>query len=166
METKKESKKKLIASVSILVLIAGILLVAAGTWGIVYTYVNVAREKIVAPEDAAFPEKPVRGPFTLKAQADIIRFHMLRTTGGKTFAEMPRQIPKVDENGKPVLDLSGKAVMTANTARDLWITATTLTTALNLALISYAVSALAVFLGIIFILIGILFYAVYARRAV
>ena len=67
-----------------------------------------------------------------KPRADIIRVHTLRMTGGKTFSEMPRQIPKLDETGKQILDEEGKAVMTANTARDIWITATTLITALNL----------------------------------
>ena len=95
--------------------------------------------------------------------ADIIREHTLDSTGGKTFAEMPRQIPKIDENGAAVLDEEGKAVMTSNTARDIWITATTLITALDLGIISYAFSGLALLLGLILILIGIVFCALSRR---
>src|SRR3990167_8242532 len=117
--------KKLLVTSSMLAILAGIVLVAGGSWGIYFTYKNVANEKIVTPQDSAIPGKPVRGPLTLKAQADIIRVHTLRNTGDKTFSEMSRTIPKLDESGQPVLDESGEQVMVPNTARDLWVTATT-----------------------------------------
>lgn len=121
--------------------VAGIVLVIGGVWGICFTYTNIVREKIVTPADAAIPEQPVRGPFTLKAQADIIRHHTLDTTGGKTYAEMSRQDP----------------------ARDIWITATTLTTALNLGILTYVFSGLIILLGGISIWTGVVFRAL-ARR--
>lgn len=151
--------KKLLIVSSALAIVAGIVMVCGGFWGIAFTYKNVAQEKIVTPEDASIPGVPVRGPFTLKAQADIIRTHVLKSTGGKTFAEMPRQIPKLDADGKPVLDADGKPIMVANTVRDLWITATTLMTALNLGIVTYAFSALILFFGLISIWTGITFYA-------
>lgn len=129
--------KKLLKISSFLAITAGIIFVIGGIWGIVFTYKNVTQEKIVTPSDASIPEQPVRGPFTLKAQADIIRKHTLESTGGKTYAEMPRE----DEN------------------RSRWITATTLTTALNLGILSYAFSALFVLLGCISIWTGIVFRA-------
>ena len=94
--------KKLLIASSILAVLAGIVLVAGGIWGIYFTYKNVSEEKIVTPKDSAVPERPVRGPLTLKAQADIIREHTLKMTDGKTFSEMPRQIPKLDDNGKSI----------------------------------------------------------------
>lgn len=124
-----------------------------------FTYTNVAREHIVTPADASIPNAPVRGPFTLMAQADIIRTHMLRMSDGKTFAEMPRQIPKVDEDGNPVFDEDGKPVMVANAARDTWITATALITALNLGIVTYAFSAFTLLFGLISLWTGIVFYA-------
>lgn len=136
-----------VSSIGFLVL--GVLLVIGGIWGAVFTYQSVAREQIVTPADAAIPEAPVRGPFTLKAQADEIRGHVLRMTEGKTYAEMPRQIQKLNADGQPMLDAEGKPVMTANTARDTWVTATTLMTALNLALLAYGVCALAIVFGIV-----------------
>ncbi len=150
-------KKTLLIS-SFLTIITGILLVCGGAWGLAFTYTNVARENIKTPDDASIPGVPVRGPLTLKAQADIIRVHTLRMTDGKTFSEMPRQIPKLDENGTPILDKDGKAVMTANTARDIWITATTLITALNLGIFAYALASLALLFGLFSILMGIVFY--------
>ena len=149
---------------SLLAIVAGIILVSGGIWAIVFTCKNITQEKIITPADASIAGKPVKGPFTLKAQADIIREHTLKSTGGLTFSEMPRQIEKLDQNGKPVLGKDGKPVMVANTARDIWITATTLTTALNLAILTYLFSGLIVLLGCISIWTGIVFRAL-ARKS-
>ncbi|MDO8574194.1 MAG: hypothetical protein Q7R86_01035 [bacterium] len=157
--------KKLLKVSSFLAIVAGVVLVGGGIWGTTFTYQNIARENITTPEDAAIPGVPVRGPFTLKAQADVIRTHVLNTTGGQTFAEMPRQISKVDENGNPVLDENGEPVMVANTTRDLWITATTLITALNLGIITYAFSGFVLLFGLVSIWTGITFYALSRKQA-
>ena len=156
--------KKLLVTSSFLAVIAGVILVGGGIWGISFTSTNIARENIVTPDDASIPNVAVRGPFTLKSQADIIRDHTLGITGGKTYAEMPRQIPKLDANGKPVLDGAGKPVMVANTARDIWITATTLITALNLGIVTYAFSGLILLFGLISIWTGITFFALSKKR--
>ena len=157
--------KKLLVASSVLAILAGIILMAGGAWGIYFTYKSVTDEKIITTKDSAIPEKPVRGVFTLKAQADIIRKHVLQTTGGKTFSEMPRQIPKLDDGGSPVLDAEGNPIMTANTARDIWITATTLTTALNLGILTYVFSGIVLLLGFISIWTGVIFYALGRRSA-
>lgn len=129
--------RKLLKISSALAIVAGILMLIGGLWGIMFTYKNIAQEKIVTPADASIPDKPVRGPFTLKAQADIIREHALKTTGGNVYAEMSRE----DKN------------------RPLWITATTLTTALNLGILTYVFSGLILLMGCISIWTGIVFYA-------
>lgn len=149
--------RKLLRFSSILAVIVGIMLVIGGVWGIVFTHKNVVQEKIITPADSSLPGRLVDGPRTLKAQADIIRHHTLAATGGKTYAEMPREVPKLDANGKPVLDEKGTQVMVPNTARDLWVTATTLTTALNLGIITYAFSALVILFGLVSIMTGIVF---------
>lgn len=150
--------KNLLKISSLFALIAGLLLIAGGIWGIIFTYKNVEREKIVTPADAAIPNAQVKGPFTLKAQADVIRKHMLNMTGGKTYAEMPRQIAKVDDKGAAVLDTNGQPVMVPNTLRDTWVTATALTTALNFAIITYVFAGLLAVLGLISIWTGYIFH--------
>lgn len=155
--------KKLLRISGILAILAGIVLAAGGIWGINFTYKNIAAEKIVTPQDSSRPNKPVAGPLTLKAQADIIREHVLKITNNQTFAQMPRQVQKVDEAGKPVMDKDGKPVMVPNTARDIWITATTLRTALQLGILSYVLSSLTILAGIAGIWIGVVFLALAKR---
>ncbi len=129
--------KKLLVASAVLAIGVGIILVLGGGWAVMFTYQNVAQENIVTPEDASIPTAPVRGPLTLKAQADIIRHHVLETTDGKTYAQMSRD----DAN------------------RNLWVTATALTTALNLGIITYVFSGLIILLGAISIWTGVVFGA-------
>ncbi len=138
-------------------IVAGVVMVIGSLWGVSFTYKNITQEKIVTPDDASIPGVPLRGPLTLKAQADIIRAHTLETTGGKTYAEMPRQIAKLDELGNPIVDEEGKQVMVPNEGRNIWITATTLTTALNLGILTYAFSGLIFLFGLVSIWTGIVF---------
>lgn len=148
--------------------VAGAIMVIGGMSGIVYTYTSIRAENVTTPEDATIPSTSVRGPLTLKAQADAIRTHMLKTSGGKTYAELPRTVPKLDTNGNPVLDEEGNAVQVPNTVRETWITATTLMTALKLGMLAYAFSAFALILGILFLMqglvLGMLRRNVYAER--
>ncbi len=150
-------KKTLIVS-SIAATIAGIILITGGAWGIFFTYTNVAQESITTPQDANLPNKPVRGPLTLKAQADIIKKHTLRMTDGKTFAEMPRQIAKLDDAGQPLMDPDGKPVMAPNTLRDTWVTATTLITALHLGILTYVFSGIILLFGFVSLWTGVVFW--------
>lgn len=155
--------KKIVRASSVVVIVIGVLLVVVGVWGTVFTYKNIAREKIVTPTDATIPKKDVRGPMTLKAQADIIRVHTLKMTDGKTFAEMPRQIPKLDEKGKPVLDKDVKPVMVDNSARAVWVTALTLTNALHFGILAYAFSALTALFGLFMMWAGAAVFLVSKR---
>src|SRR3989344_5623044 len=151
--------KKLLMISSVLAVVAGIIMALGGICGIVFTYNKVARENITTPDDASIPNAPVRGPLTLKAQADIIRTHTLKSTGDKTYSEMPSKIPKLDQNGTPILDENGATVMVPNDARNIWVTATTLITALNLGIITYVFSGLILLFGLISIWTGIIFHA-------
>ena len=155
--------KKLLRLSGLLAVVTGIILIIGGVWGITFTYSNVAQENIVTPSDASIPEADVRGPFTLKAQAEIIREHALNMTGGQTYAEMPRLVPELDDSGEAVLDEDGEPMMVPNPGRDVWITVTALTTALNLAIVTYAFSGLVLLFGSISVWTGGIFFAL-ARR--
>lgn len=120
---------------AVLAIASGILMVLGGGYGIKFTYDNIKKENIVTPKDASIPETAVLGPFTLMSQAEIIREHTLKTTGGKTYAEMERENP----------------------TREMWVTATTLTTALNLGIIAYLFSGLFLLFGLISIWTGFVY---------
>lgn len=150
--------KKILKVSAFLAIVAGFIMVVGGLWGISFTHKNISREKIVTAEDSKIPGVPLRGPMTLMAQSEIIREHTLKATGEKTYAEMPRQIEKLDADGKKVLNEKGEVVMVPNTLRDMWITATSLTTALHLAIFSYVFSCLIILFGLISVWTGIVFF--------
>ena len=77
---------------------------------------------------------------------------------------MPRQVPQLDASGAPVRDKEGKQAMVPNEAREIWVTATTLVTALNLGIVAYALSGLVVLLGLMTAWTGV-FLRLLARRA-
>jgi hypothetical protein len=151
---------------AILAFTVGVGSVAGGVSGAVFTWNTAVTENITTPDDASIPETPVRGPFTMLSQAAIIGEHQLARTEGLRYAEMPREVPVLDEAGKPVLDANGEAVMGPNEARLSWITATTLTSALNLGVMAYALSAFAVVVGLTLIGIGVVFLALRSEAQV
>jgi hypothetical protein len=149
---------RLITVVAITAIVIGLGSVAGGIAGAVYTYDQAATQQILTPDDAALPGVPVRGPISMWAQQDIITQHQLEGTGGLYYAEMPREVPVVDEAGEPVLDEAGEPVMGPNQARASWITATTLTTTLQLGIMAYALAAFAVVVGLVLALTGAALY--------
>jgi hypothetical protein len=149
----------------ILALVVGFGATAGGVFGAWYTWDQAVAQNVVTPDDAAIAETPVRGPFTMWAQADIITQHQLEGTEGLYYSEMDRTVPLIDENGEAVLDENGEAVMVPNEARASWLNATTLTTALSLGVLSYALAAFAIVVGITLIVIGYVFLQI-RRKAV
>lgn len=157
---------------SFVLLLAGILAmtvgfgsIAGGAFGAWYTWDQAAVQNIVTPDDAAIPLTDVRGPFTMWAQADIITHHQLDRTDGLYYAQMDRMVPAIDEAGEPVLDENGEAVMVPNEARASWFDATTLTTALSLGIVSYALATFAMVIGLTLVVVGYVFLHI-RRKAV
>jgi hypothetical protein len=54
---------------------------------------TLSSERIVSAEDADIPLTAVTGPEEAKAQADAIKAHVLKITGGKTYAELDSKDP-------------------------------------------------------------------------
>src|SRR6187455_1863096 len=84
--------------------------------------------------DCTVADKPVDDGGSAKCFADYMRIHALEDTDGKTYAEMPRFIGK---DGKPTAEESDAAIdpksgaPVSNPERNIWVTETALSTALN-----------------------------------
>ena len=161
----KKSRTALVLAIAgVLAFVVGFGSLAGGIFGIWYTYDQAVAQDVVTPDDAVIPDTPVRGPFTMWAQSDIITHHQLDNTDGLYYAQMDRLVPEVDESGEVVLDENGDVVMVPNAVRASWLDATTLTTALGLGIVSYALSGFAVAMGVTLMFIGYTFLHI-RRRA-
>ena len=164
-DTVSHRKSLVLLIAAFLTLAVGIGSFAGGVFGAWYTWDQAVAQDVTTPEDAAIPNTPVRGPFTMWAQSDIIMHHQLDNTDGLYYSQMPREVPAVDESGAAVLDENGEQVMVPNEARASWINATALTTALNQGILAYALSAFAIVIGLTMTFIGFVFLHI-RRRAV
>lgn len=162
-DTAAPRKSLTLLLVGILALAVGFGSMAGGVFGAWYTWDQAAVQDITTPDDAAIAETPVRGPFTMWAQADIITQHQLDRTEGLYYAQMDRMVPQVDESGEVVLDENGEALMVPNEARASWFDATTLTTALSLGIVSYALAAFAIVVGLTLAAVGYVFLRIRSK---
>jgi hypothetical protein len=95
---------------------------------------SLADEKITAAEDAArFAGEPVDGPLTAYYQADIIEHHALEASKGKTYAELDREDP----------------------VRAVVMNGSFLRASLFTSVVSFGIAAMAMGLGVVFVLVGI-----------
>ncbi len=113
-------------------IILGALMIIGGiaTWILVSS--TLAEQRIVTPDDACLPGREVNGPFTAYCQAEIIQTHTLEATGGMTYAELDREDP----------------------VREVAMDSSFLQSSLFTSILAFGVSAMAVAVGILFILIG------------
>ena len=120
---------------------------------------SLARENIVGPEDSTIPGQRVDTGDEAKAMANVMRAHTLERTGELTYAEMGRfALPNGDPKGTSdqnlaLKDANGKPV--SNSARDLWVTETALTTALNTSYFAEQVGTFAIVMGTALVLTSV-----------
>ena len=118
---------------------------SAGLKNVTLPTCNVANESINTGSEA-------------KCFASYMRIHTLEATGGLTYSQMGRYL---DKNGKQTNDATLAALdpkthqPVANTARDLWVTETALTTALNTSFFAERVALFSIIVGIALLLTGI-----------
>jgi len=144
---------------------ASIVLIAFGIGAVVVGFdgrdqvrSDLAREQIVGTPDSSIPNQKVDTGSEAQAFAKVMRKHTLEATGGQTYAQMGRYL---DQAGKPTNDekaaatdpKSGKPV--DNPLRQLWVTETALTTALNTAYFAESVSMFAIVMGFALLLVGV-----------
>jgi hypothetical protein len=153
------------------VLIAfGVAVIVLGAWGFTFVRDSIKDEGIVFgpasdPAVAEHAEKwagePVETGSQALAFAEIMREHTLASTGGLTYSQMGRYQSAEDpsdpagtnDEAAAAKDESGQPV--ANAARDIWVTETALTTALNMGFMSEMLSIFSIVVGIALLLTGI-----------
>src|SRR4051794_4155675 len=153
---------------------ASIVLIALGVGSIVIGFngrdqvrSDLAQEQIVGTPDSSIPGQLVDTGSEAQAFAKIMRHHTLEATGGKTYSQMGQYL---DANGKPTDDKAAAAIdpktkqPVANAQRNIWVTETALTTALNTSYFAEQVANFAIVMGIALLLAG-LGFAVLTFRA-
>jgi hypothetical protein len=120
---------------------------------------NLKREQIVGTPDMAksVANKQVTTGAQAKAFASGMRKHTLEATGGQTYAQMGQFL---DKAGKSTNDNKAAAIdpktqkPVSNPARQIWVTETALTTALNTSFFAESVSLFAIVMGVALLLVG------------
>jgi hypothetical protein len=143
---------------------ASIVLIAIGIGAIITGFngrdqvrSDLAREQIVGTPDSTIPGRLVDTGSEAQAFADIMRHHTMEATGGKTYSQMGQYL---DASGTPTSDKAKAAIdpktkqPMANQARQIWVTETALTTALNTAYFAENVANFAIVMGFALLLAG------------
>ena len=137
-------------------------------------YFGDASDPAVAKYASQWAGQQVTTGDQARAFAKIMREHTLESTGGLTYAEMGRyqSAAKPDDpagtsdEAAALKDANGQPV--ANGARDIWVTETALTTALNVSYMAERLSVFGLVVGIALLLTGvglvILAFAVFGRE--
>ena len=143
---------------SIVLIAFGIGAVVIGVNGRDQVRSDLAREQIVGTPDSTIPGQKVDTGSEAQAFANVMRKHTLEATGGQTYAQMGQFL---DASGKPTSDAKAAAVdpktqkPVTNPARQIWVTETALTTALNTAFFAESVANFAIVMGFALLLVGV-----------
>ena len=121
-------------AIGVIVMVVGVIFAVAGVVTYVLVSNELAAENITVSEDAKyFAGQDVTGPFTAYSEAETISKHALKATGGKTYAELPKDDP----------------------LRDTAMQASFLRASLFTSVVAFGVALLAAVLGVILFLIGL-----------
>ncbi len=130
--------KRLATVLAAVLIVVGLAFSVSGAVAINFISAEAQIENVYTGDDASIPDALVNGPFTMKAQADNIEKHTLARTDGLRYSEMDRD----------------------NEARPMWVTATTLRTALHFGILSYAFATFTLVVGLLFMANGAAILAV------
>lgn len=153
----------IVASVVLIAFGAGS--IAIGAWGISTVRDNLKQEQIYFGDHATDPAVPadqsgkqVKTGSQAHEFAGVMRKHTLEATDGQVYSQMGRFL---DPNGNQTSDESKAAKdpktgqPVPNRAREIWVTETALTTALNMAYFGERVGVFGIVMGIALLLTGI-----------
>lgn len=124
---------KLRGITSIVAIVLGALMIIGGiaTWAVASS--TLSNQRITVSEDGCLGGSQVRGPFTAYCQALIIQEHTLEMTDGLTYAELDREDPR----------------------REVAMNSSFLQASLFTSVLAFGVAAMAVGMGLLFVLIGL-----------
>src|SRR3954465_16024689 len=143
---------------SIALIALGIGTVVVGASGRDRVRSDLAREQIVGTPDSTIPGQKVDTGAKAQAFAKVMRKHTLEATGGQTYSQMGQFL---DKAGKPTSESKLAAIdpkttkPVSNPARQIWVTETALTTALNTAYFAESTALFAIVMGFALLLTGI-----------
>jgi hypothetical protein len=166
---------------SVVLIAFGIVAIAMGVNGRSLVRDSLAAEKIVGGDDMSpalikegiaeagltgvtIPKKDIVGASIdtgaeAKSFAEYMRIHALESTGGLTYAEMGRFATadgKPAGTNDPAKALKGEdGQPVSNGARNLWVTETALTTALNVSFMAEQLALFGIVVGVALLLSGI-----------
>ena len=119
---------------SLAAIVLGVLMIIGGvaTWWVVSD--TLREQRIVVPDDApCLAGDTVDGPFSAYCQTRIIQEHTLEATGGMTYAELDREDP----------------------LREVASSSAFLQSSLFTSVVAFGLAAMAIAVGLLFILIGL-----------
>jgi hypothetical protein len=150
---------------------ASVILVAFGAGAIVigvngYNEVRdeIAAQKITATPDSGeitggklTPGQQIKTGADAKAFADVMEHHALQATNGQYYAEMGRYLTPSGEatNDETAAAKTPQGQPVENGARNLWVTETALSTALNTSFFAERVAVFSIVMGTALLLTGI-----------
>ena len=152
-------------------IIAGVVLIAFGI-GAIYMGVDgrntvrdaLAEQRITATPDAAEitagklqPGEPIDTGTEARAFADVMEHHALESTQGKRYAEMGRFLTESGEetNDEAAAARTPDGRPVENGLRNLWVTETALSTALNMSYMAEQLALFGIVVGVALLLSGI-----------
>jgi len=130
--------------ISIVVMVIGAVMVIAGAVTYAQVSSTLSNERITVSEDACLGGSAVSGPFAAYCEAQIIETHALEATGGKTYSELDREDP----------------------LRTVAMNGSFLRASLFTSVVAFGVAAMAIGIGIVFILLGIAVLSLAGGQAV
>ena len=149
---------------SVMLIAFGIGAIAIGVSGLNTVRDEISAQNITATDDAAEltdgqlqPGEAIKTGAQARAFADIMEHHTLESTEGKRYAEMGRFL-KADGTDTSDEALAAKGPdgrPVENGLRNLWVTETALTTALNTSFFAERVAMFSIVMGIALLLTGI-----------
>ncbi|MEJ7787274.1 MAG: hypothetical protein WKF96_20930, partial [Solirubrobacteraceae bacterium] len=118
-------------------------------------------DPVVAQYASKYADQQVTNGDQARAFAQVIRGHTLKITGGLTYAQMGRFVSADDPKGMAgtsdeaaaLKDEQGSPV--SNSARNTWVTATALSTALNTSYMAERMALFGIVVGVALLLSGI-----------